>query len=254
MRCINLVLIEAEYSIAQYIERNGDLIRIYVLQNGDKWGLFTQHYILSILREDDESEELIHVPKDDDESEEVINVPEEEITRFGTIIDYSDNVDVTKYIDTIWNFVTHSELHQLIINDLRKHKSYLCDCIFESYKMRRLSKLFAFVLLINSEFYCIEPTKDMLQINQPLSAFTHRFSITNTIIDLFCFIDIVKLKERKAREKLENIKRFFRILIALPSDLQMVMINRMFRISRDSIPSTVIENGLCMLRDSGFFN
>jgi hypothetical protein len=219
-KVLNLILLKEEFSITQYISRNGDLIRIYILQNGDKWGLFLQFYIYDDY--------------DDNDHEEIDHINVQKISRFILTIHDSNRIDMKKDIKC-WNFRTHFELCESIMNDFQKYESYLYDCIINNYGMKALSQLFVFVLLINDKLLSIKPTEDMLRI---------RKLGNNT----------AKYLAQKARKKLENAKRFFRILIALPDDLQMVMINRVYGISRNSIPSALIENGLHHLRVSGFFD
>jgi hypothetical protein len=63
----------------------------------------------------------------------------------------------------------------------------------------------------------------------------------------------MKQKNKKEVERVEKIKRFFKIVTRLPYDLQMVIINRRFGISRNSISECAIKTALYGLRISGFF-
>lgn len=139
-------------------------------------------------------------------------------------------------INRIVNFIHYGmdyrKLCDVIISDFQKNASYLYDCIFRWPLMRMLSRTFVYTIFLCDGLFNIKEEKQLSKMRQTAEQ---------------------KLKAKKATKTFNDTRRFFRILIRLPLDLQMVLINRMFGNARNTIPNIQIDNSIYGLGLAGFF-
>lgn len=143
--------------------------------------------------------------------------------------------NMKKNIEDFWKtrFSYRPILQTQITNDFLKNGSYLYDCLFRNHLMRNISEMFVYSLLINEGIFAIAEKKSM-----PASKATAK----------------QKQKFKRDVNLFNKMRSFWLILSRLPLELQMILINRKFGCTRNTILTVWIDNALTILAHGGFFD